>query len=90
MLAVMRLDNESYGVPIANMIEECTGREVIVSSVYGALERLTRKGLVSSQVWEPTAERGDEPNVIFVSLERARGRFVAFSASWADYPLISL
>jgi DNA-binding PadR family transcriptional regulator len=58
MLALMRLDNDSYGVPIANMIEECTGREVIVSSVYAALERLTRKGLVSSQVGESTAERG--------------------------------
>jgi DNA-binding PadR family transcriptional regulator len=58
MLALTRLGNDSYGVPIANMIEECTGREVIVSSVYVALERLTRKGLVSSRVGEPTPERG--------------------------------
>jgi DNA-binding PadR family transcriptional regulator len=58
MLALIRLDDGSYGVPIANTIEKCTGREVIVSSVYAALERLTRKGLVSSQVGEPTPERG--------------------------------
>lgn len=58
MLALIRLGDDAYGVPISNMIEENTGREVLVGSVYAALERLEGKGFVSSRVGEPTPERG--------------------------------
>src|SRR5947208_14495113 len=58
MLALIRLGDEAYGVPISNAIEESTGRPVLVGSVYSALERLEGKGFVSSSVGEPTAERG--------------------------------
>ena len=58
MLAVMRLGENAYGVPISREIESTTKREVAVGSVYAALERLEDKGLVASRVGEPTAERG--------------------------------
>jgi PadR family transcriptional regulator, regulatory protein PadR len=58
MLAVLRLGDGAYGVPISRAIEECTGREVLAGSVYAALERLEEKGLVASEVGEPTPERG--------------------------------
>jgi PadR family transcriptional regulator len=58
MLALIRLGDAAYGVPIAQAIEETTGREVLVGSVYAALERLETKGLVKSAVGEPTPERG--------------------------------
>ncbi len=58
MLAVIRLGDDAYGVPISQLMEETTGREVLVSSVYGALERLEAKGFVGSEVGEPTPERG--------------------------------
>jgi DNA-binding PadR family transcriptional regulator len=58
MLALIRLGDDAYGVPISNAIEESTGRQVLVGSVYSALERLEGKGFVSSSVGEPTAERG--------------------------------
>ena len=58
MLAVIRLGNAAYGVPISRAIEESTNREVLVGSVYATLERLEEKGLVASEVGEPTPERG--------------------------------
>jgi DNA-binding PadR family transcriptional regulator len=58
LLALIRLHDEAYGVPIAAAIEETSGREVALGSVYITLERLARKGLVSSRLGDPTPERG--------------------------------
>jgi PadR family transcriptional regulator len=58
LLALLRLGDRAYGVPISNEIEQQAGREVALGSVYAALERLEEKGLVSSEMGEPTAERG--------------------------------
>jgi PadR family transcriptional regulator len=58
LLALIRLGDAAYGVPISQAIEEGTGREVLVGSVYAALERLERKGYALSEVGEPTPERG--------------------------------
>jgi PadR family transcriptional regulator PadR len=58
MLALIRLGDNAYGVPICEEIEGTTGREVAVGSVYAALERLEEKGFVSSELGEATPERG--------------------------------
>lgn len=58
LLALMRLGDDAYGVPICREIEAQTGREVAVGSVYATLERLQEKGFVSSELGQPTAERG--------------------------------
>ena len=58
MLALARIGEGAYGVPIAREIREHSGRPVVVGSVYAALERLAGKGLVTSELGEPTPERG--------------------------------
>ena len=58
MLALIRLGDNAYGVPISQEIEKRSGREVAIGSVYAALERLEGKGLVTSELGEATAERG--------------------------------
>jgi PadR family transcriptional regulator, regulatory protein PadR len=58
MLALMRFRGDAYGVPISREIEASIGREVAIGSVYATLERLESKGLVSSELGEPTPERG--------------------------------
>ena len=40
MLAVLRLGREAYGVPIGAEIAERTGREMLLGSVYAALDTL--------------------------------------------------
>ena len=54
LLALLRQGDEAYGVPIANAIEQSTGKPVILASVYNTLERLEQKGLVRSVKGQPT------------------------------------
>jgi PadR family transcriptional regulator PadR len=65
LFALVGLDDEAYGVPIAKAIEESSGREVAVGSVYITLDRLEDKGLVRSHVGEPTAVRGGRAKTYF-------------------------
>ena len=65
MLAILRVGEEAYGVPIARALEEATGRPVLLGSVYAALGRLEAKGVVTSAVGEPTAERGGRAKKYF-------------------------
>jgi PadR family transcriptional regulator PadR len=58
LLAVVRLDDNAYGVPIAEAIEANSGRDVSIGSLYITLERLESKGLVASRLGESTPERG--------------------------------
>jgi DNA-binding PadR family transcriptional regulator len=58
LLALIRLGEDAYGVPISREIEDRSGREVALGSVYATLERLEGKGLVSSELGAPTPERG--------------------------------
>ena len=65
LLAVMRPARDAYGVLISRDIAEKSGREVALASVYAALERLERKGFVSSLLGQPTAERGGKARTYF-------------------------
>ena len=58
LLAVLRVGADAYGVPIARELEDRINREVLLGSVYAALERLEAKGLVASSLGDPTPERG--------------------------------
>jgi len=65
MLALLRLGDDAYGVPISREIEQQSGREVALGSVYATLERLEGRGLVSSHLGKPTAERGGKAKRYF-------------------------
>jgi PadR family transcriptional regulator, regulatory protein PadR len=59
LLALLELEEErAYGVPIRDAIERRTGRRISAGAIYTALDRLAARGLVSSRLGEPTAERG--------------------------------
>ena len=58
LLAVMRVGEDAYGVPVHAEIRRCTSRDLSVASVYKTLERLQDKGFVTGRVGPPTPERG--------------------------------
>ena len=58
LMALIRLGDDAYGVPIAREIEAHLDREVAIGSVYATLARLEDRRLVSSALGEPTPERG--------------------------------
>ena len=58
LLAILRLGEEAYGVPLCRELTSITGRTAALASVYKTLERLEKRGLVTSRMGEPSAERG--------------------------------
>ena len=65
LLAVMRLEDTAYGVPISREIEESVGRAVAIATVYASLNRLEARGLVKSKLGDPTPERGGRAKRLF-------------------------
>jgi len=58
LLTVLRLGDGAYGALIRAEIERVTDRSPAIGAVHATLERLEQKGMVSSWIGEPTAERG--------------------------------
>ena len=58
LLAVLRLGDDAYGVPIGVEIQQRTGRSLTVGALYRTLDRLEAKGYVTSSFGDPTPERG--------------------------------
>ncbi len=58
LLAVYRLGDNTYGVPVIHEVEERTGRTVTQAAAYLTLRRLEEKGFIKSSMGKPTAERG--------------------------------
>jgi PadR family transcriptional regulator PadR len=92
MLAVLRLGDAAYGVPISRTIEETTNREVLLGSVYAALERLEEKGFVTSEVGESTPERGGRAKRYFritrEGLREVRDTRANLLQLWRDIPAL--
>ena len=65
ILALLRLGDDGYGVPISRELERRSGRHVAIASVYATLERLEKKGIVISRLGEPTSERGGRAKKYF-------------------------
>jgi DNA-binding PadR family transcriptional regulator len=58
MLAILRLQDDAYAIPIRAEIEAKTTRRVARGALYTALERLEAKRCLRSRMSAPLAERG--------------------------------
>lgn len=65
LLALWRLKENAYGVSIRELVRKMTGRYWSIGAIYVPLERLEKKGYVSSFECDPTAERGGRRKRIF-------------------------
>ena len=72
LLALLRLDNEAYGMEVREEIEKRTGREVSYGAVYTTLDRLERKRFVAHRMGEATPERGGRAKKYFRALPEGR------------------
>ena len=84
MLAILRVREDAYGVPIAREIERTAGRTVTLGAVYLALDRLEKNGLVTSELGDATPERGGRAKKFFrvttTGLRAVRNTRRAFTA----------
>lgn len=60
LLAIVRLEEDAYGVAIRRAIEEGTGRSVSAGAVYTTLGRLEARELVESRLGETAPERSGQ------------------------------
>lgn len=92
LLAILRLGEEAYGVPVAREIEAVTGRQLTRAAVYTALDRLERTGLVTSTLGDPTPQRGGRAKrflrVTGKGLRAVRHTKQAFTALWNGIPAL--
>jgi PadR family transcriptional regulator PadR len=58
LLAIVRLREDAYGRAILKEVQARLEREVAAGAVHATLERLEKKGLVSSRLGPGTAVRG--------------------------------
>ena len=65
LLALLRLGDLAYGVTVRQEIETRTGRDVSVGAVYTTLDRLEKKGYVTSSYGGATEERGGRSKRFF-------------------------
>ena len=65
LLAVLRLGEEGYAVPIRDLINADAGIALSRGTIYVTLERLERKGYVTSWFSDPQAVRGGKARRIF-------------------------
>ena len=91
LVALVRLGDEAYGVPIAQAIQHSTGKRVILASVYNTLERLEEKGFVRSTIGESTPERGGRAKRYFsittAGLREVRAAKKALTILWRGVPV---
>lgn len=65
LLAVLRLGDNAYAVPILEEITAQSGRKVARGALYTALDRLENKGCLRSRLGEPLPERGGRARRFF-------------------------
>ncbi|MGW8267491.1 MAG: PadR family transcriptional regulator [Longimicrobiales bacterium] len=76
LLAILRLNDEAYGVTIREEVEKETSRTLTLGAVYKTLGRLEGKGYLRTRVAPPTRERGGRRKKLYdltpTGLEAAR------------------
>ena len=58
LLSVLVAGSEAYGASIQRVLDDEAHRPVSLGAIYTALERLTRKGFVRSEMGAPTPVQG--------------------------------
>jgi PadR family transcriptional regulator PadR len=92
LLAVVRLGDEAYGVPISKELLTLAGREVALGSIYAALDRLEQKHFVTSLLGNPTPERGGRAKRYFrvtpAGVRALQMTRTALTNLWNDIPML--
>jgi PadR family transcriptional regulator PadR len=93
LLSIWKLDTNAYGVTIRQNVTDLTGKYWSIGAVYDVLDRLTRKGLVSTVTGDPVKARGGKSKRFFrvtksgfKALEEVRS---LQREAWVDLPEMS-
>lgn len=65
LLSILKLGANAYGSAIRQLLAEAVNRDVTIGALYTTLERLEKKGLLTSEMGEVTPERGGRAKKYF-------------------------
>ena len=90
LLAVWKLQHEAYGASIRTHLSNRTGDDWPIATVYTPLDRLAKKGMLSTRVGAPTGERGGRSRKLYTltakgvkAVQHAR---TVTESMWQDLP----
>ena len=76
LLAVWKLQQDAYSLSIRKRLTEVTGHRWSLGSVYTPLDRLVRRGYLTSSESEATAERGGRKKRIYRLTDLGRRQLI--------------
>ena len=65
LLAVWKLKENAYGVTIRNLLKAATGKSWAYGALFVMLQRLEKKGYLTSYFADPSSQRGGKSKRIF-------------------------
>ena len=90
LLAVWKLEDNAYCVPIQAQISEITGENWSLGSIYMPLDRLVKKGYLNSFLSDSTPERGGRQKRIYMLTDKGRDALLRVrevqASMWRDVP----
>ena len=94
LISILKLGENAYGVPIRQHVSEVSGKYWSIGAIYDVLDRLNRKGLVSTITGEPEKIRGGKSKRFYRitkpglrALEQVRD---LQQKAWVDLPVPAL
>jgi DNA-binding PadR family transcriptional regulator len=91
LLAILRLGDNAYGVPIARELDRRAGRSLSRAAIHVTMQRLEEQGLVASRLDAPRDDRGGRPRRYYRVLPRGlvlvRRSKAAYSNMWKGLDL---
>ena len=90
LLTIWKLGKNAYGVQIRKHVSDITNKYWSIGAIYDVLDRLARKGFVSTRSGPPTKERGGKSKRFY---QISRAGFSALEEvkelqkeMWSDLP----
>jgi len=94
LLAVWKLQDRAYSLPIRKQLSDITGYAWSLSSIFTPLERLVKKGLLTSHLTEATPERGGRHKRIYQLTPQGRQALIRMrdveQAMWSGVTRLAL
>ena len=82
LLAILRLHANAYGVSIRQEIVTYAHRSVSPGALYTTLDRLEKKGALTSEEGAPTPERGGRAKRFYSVTQAGRGQLIEAQRSF--------
>jgi len=94
LLSVWRLQDSAYSIPIRKQLSSTTGHHWSLGAVYMPLERLVKKGFLTSYLSESTPERGGRHKRIYALTPEGKQALIRIreveTAMWTGIPKLIL